>query len=97
MWEDIREPYYLRDSLGLLQLDDNNKPIVNPNRFKLVAFAGEKNRYYRELVADFNIDPFIMRTASEFEVLHFNYIIGESKALVNDFIGILEYLHSVFQ
>ena len=96
-WEDVRISMYQRDSNNFLILDDQGQPILNPARFKRVAFRGEKNTYYRRLVADNGLDPFTSRTTGDFEILSFQYTNTLDKELIDHFIELYRQNIQIFK
>jgi hypothetical protein len=69
-WTDVRQSLYIRDSNGTVILDPTtNLPSPNPLRTPIVAYQGELNDYYRQLVYDRGIDPFTSRTAEQFGIV----------------------------
>ena len=69
LWEDVRQPLYATDVNGNVILDDRGIPQINPLRVVEVVYRGELNDYYRRLVRDHNLSPFIARTAEQFEIM----------------------------
>ena len=69
LWEDTRQPYFAKDALGNIALDEYGLPQVNPLRVVEVKYRGELNDYYRQLVRDFDISPLASRSAEQFEVI----------------------------
>jgi hypothetical protein len=91
-WEDVRQPLFLRDPSGNIVFGDDGRPMVNPLRVVDVAYRGELNGYYRRLVRDGNIDPFVARTAEQFEILEWGQM---SPALPRETYQRYVGLHSV--
>ena len=88
-WEDIRQPLYATDSAGRLVMDpDTGVPIVNPLRVVEVAFRGELNTYYRRLVRDDGIDPFLARTAEQFQVISWRPVANFSPTEARRFVAV---------
>jgi hypothetical protein len=75
-WEDVRQPYFASDGRGNPILDDNGVPAVNPLRVVQVAFRGELNDYYRTIVRDSGISPYVSRNANQFEVIAWKAVPG---------------------
>lgn len=76
LWEDRRQPLYATDTTGRLIFNADGLPVRNPLRIVNVPFRGELNEYYRRLVRDHGIDPFISRTAEQFEVIDWKTVSG---------------------
>ena len=68
-WEDPREPLLLFDEYGRVVTGSDGRPSLNPNRVVSLPWRGEMNSYYRSLVRDHGIDPFMARTAEQFEMI----------------------------
>lgn len=87
MWEDTRQPYFAKDSLGRPVLDANGLPLLNPLRVVSVGFRGELNDYYRRLVRDFGINPAKARTAGQFEIIEWRLVGGMSGSEAKRFVA----------
>ena len=96
-WEDVRISMYLRDANDFLLIDAQGQPTLNTKRFKKVAFRGEKNTYYRRLVADSSIDPFVARTTGDFEILSFQYTNTLDKELIDHFVELYRQNIQIFK
>ena len=82
LWEDVRQPIFAIDpNNGAPILDSDGIPQLNPMRVSQVAFRGELNDYYRRLVRDYNVDPFLARTAEQFEIITWNSGFGRLSSL----------------
>ena len=86
-WEDVRQPYFAKNSLGNVALDSDGRPISNPLRVVEVAFRGELNDYYRQLVRDHSISPATARTAGQFEAISWTLVGGMSGADARRFVA----------
>jgi hypothetical protein len=86
-WEDVRQPYFAKDSLGNVALGVDGRPIANPLRVVDVAFRGELNDYYRQLVRDHGISPATARTAGQFEIIGWTLVTGMSSADARRFVS----------
>ena len=97
-WEDVRQPLYATDTAGRLVLDpESGMPLRNPLRVVDVAFRGELNLYYRRLVRDDGVDPFISRTAEQFQVISWKPVANLSASDARRFVALHTECSRVFK
>lgn len=87
LWEDRRQPLYATDTAGRLIFDAEGQPTRNPLRIVNVPFRGELNEYYRRLVRDHGVDPFVSRTAEQFEIVDWKTVSGLELATARRYVA----------
>ena len=87
-WEDVRQPLYALTPGGQLLVDASGLPVPNPLRTVVTPFRGEINDYYRSLVRDHGIDPFVSRTAEQFELIQVASLLALDQSVLDRFAGV---------